>query len=53
VRAEAVRALLIQAGLAPERVLAVGYGHGRPLASDGSAAGRSLNRRVEIVFVRE
>jgi outer membrane protein OmpA-like peptidoglycan-associated protein len=48
-RAETVRALLVQAGIEPGRILAVGFGQGRPIAPNTTAAGRALNRRVEIV----
>ena len=48
-RAEAIRSLLVQAGVEPGRVHAVGYGAARPLSA--GAAGRAMNRRVEIVFV--
>jgi flagellar motor protein MotB len=52
-RAEAVRSLLVQAGLDPLHVHAIGFGAGRPVASDATAAGRAMNRRVEIVVVTE
>jgi outer membrane protein OmpA-like peptidoglycan-associated protein len=35
--------------LAPERVLAVGYGESRPIASNDTPEGRGQNRRVEVV----
>ncbi|MBN2037599.1 MAG: OmpA family protein [Chitinispirillaceae bacterium] len=47
-RAEAVRLYLIQQGVAPERLTAVGYGEDRPVASNNTAAGRRQNRRVEL-----
>lgn len=46
-RAEAVRRV-IAARLAGVRVEAVGRGETAPVASNATAAGRSLNRRVEI-----
>lgn len=49
-RAEVVRSLLVQAGVEPGRVHAVGFGAGRPVAPNETAAGRALNRRVEIVI---
>ncbi|CAN5239912.1 hypothetical protein BH23GEM2_BH23GEM2_19080 [soil metagenome] len=52
-RAEAVRALLVQEGIDPGRVYALGYGRGRPVAGNTTAAGRALNRRVEIVLARD
>jgi outer membrane protein OmpA-like peptidoglycan-associated protein len=48
-RAETVRSLLVRAGIESTRVHAVGYGEGHPIADNRSAAGRALNRRVEIV----
>jgi outer membrane protein OmpA-like peptidoglycan-associated protein len=47
-RADAVRAYLIQRGIAPERLMAVGRGAENPVASEDSAAGRMLNRRIEF-----
>ncbi len=47
-RAEAVRAALIDRGLSGERLLANGYGAGRPLDTNATAEGRARNRRIEI-----
>jgi len=47
-RAEAVKNLLIQRGVAPQRVTAVGYGETLPVATNATAVGRQMNRRVEI-----
>ena len=52
-RAAAVREGLVAAGLAPERVQAVGRGHAQPVASNDSAAGRARNRRVEIIVLQK
>jgi len=49
-RAGAVRAALLSEGIAQSRVAAWGYGENSPVANNGSAAGRELNRRVEIVL---
>lgn len=46
-RAEAVKAYLEAAGIAPERLSAVGFGALRP-AAPNNARGNLLNRRVEI-----
>ncbi|HUI92948.1 MAG TPA: OmpA family protein [Chitinivibrionales bacterium] len=51
-RAEAVRQYLLSQGIGPGRVRAVGYGAGSPIADNRSAAGRALNRRIEIVRVK-
>jgi outer membrane protein OmpA-like peptidoglycan-associated protein len=50
-RAESVRSYLLQAGLPVGRLgSASGFADTRPVASNVSAAGRQLNRRVEIVI---
>jgi outer membrane protein OmpA-like peptidoglycan-associated protein len=48
-RAQQVRATLVEAGVARERVDARGMGEGEPVADNTSAAGRAKNRRVEVV----
>src|SRR5205807_318538 len=51
-RAAAVLEVLIQQGV-PERQLSVaGYGAQRPIASNATDQGRSLNRHVDIVVLR-
>lgn len=52
-RADAVRTALVGLGVAPERVVTRGYGEQFPVASNSTAAGRQLNRRVEIVLSDE
>jgi outer membrane protein OmpA-like peptidoglycan-associated protein len=53
-RAELVRGLLIDRfGVAPERIKAVGYGSQRPIASNRSPEGRSINRRVAVLLLLE
>ena len=47
-RAVAVRDVLIQLGVAPSRVTAVGFGQDYPIASNDTAEGRAKNRRVEL-----
>lgn len=49
-RAQAVRAALAGAGVAPGRIVARGLGESYPVASNASPAGRQLNRRVEILI---
>jgi outer membrane protein OmpA-like peptidoglycan-associated protein len=51
-RAEAVRAALIQRGVAPSRLIAAGYGPARPIGDNATEDGRALNRRIEIRIVR-
>ncbi|MFT4178096.1 MAG: OmpA family protein [Thermomonas sp.] len=48
-RAQAVRAALVQAGLARDRSSAQGMGEAQPVADNTTAAGRAKNRRVEII----
>ena len=51
-RASAVVAFLIeQAGVAPERLSAAGYGEFHPRVANDSAAGRRRNRRVDVVVL--
>jgi len=50
-RADAVRTYLVGKGVAPERLLAVGYGEERPIASNMTAQGREQNRRVEFLLI--
>lgn len=52
-RAEAVRLALMQAGVAGERLRALGLGEQFPVASNETTAGRQENRRVEIVVASE
>ncbi len=48
-RAEAVKTwLLAKSGVPSDRILAIGEGEDRPAASNSTAEGRQLNRRVEI-----
>lgn len=49
-RAAAVTRALIERGIAPDRVRAIGYGDTRPRAENLSAEGRSKNRRVSFVL---
>ena len=51
-RAASVVRLLIADNAPAERLGAVGYAQLHPIASNSSAAGRSRNRRVEIVLLR-
>jgi outer membrane protein OmpA-like peptidoglycan-associated protein len=49
-RAQTVADLLVNLGIAGERVEVRGYGERFPLAENASARGRAQNRRVEILF---
>jgi len=47
-RAQTVMAYLITKGIDPSRLSAKGYGMTKPIASNKTAAGKSLNRRTEV-----
>ena len=47
-RAESVMRYLVAQGVAADRLVALGYGPDRPVADNGTAAGRAMNRRVEL-----
>jgi outer membrane protein OmpA-like peptidoglycan-associated protein len=50
-RAESVRDYLVQSGVKSERVIATsGFGESKPVAGNETAAGRQVNRRVEIII---
>ena len=49
-RAESVMNYLIQHGVEAYRIEAVGYGKSRPIASNDTPEGRTLNQRVEITI---
>jgi len=48
-RADSVRSYLISQGLDPNSITARGFGESRPVADNSTAAGRQVNRRVELV----
>ena len=48
-RAETVRGFMVSQGVSPDIITAQGFGKSQPVASNDSAAGRSKNRRVELV----
>jgi OOP family OmpA-OmpF porin len=47
-RANAVMDYLVKMGIQPQRLAAAGYGFSKPVASNETAKGRALNRRVEL-----
>ena len=49
-RADSVKQFLTQQGIASERITTAGIGMDRPVASNASASGRQMNRRVEIII---
>jgi len=48
-RADAVRGALVAAGVAPERLVARGYGATSPIEPNTTEAGRRANRRVHLL----
>jgi outer membrane protein OmpA-like peptidoglycan-associated protein len=52
-RAAAVQQYLINRGIAAGRLTARGYGPTQPIATNDTAAGRALNRRIEIQLIGE
>jgi len=52
-RAEAVKLFLISAGVEEKRLTSKGYGDTVPVASNATAKGKTLNRRVEFVVTFE
>ncbi len=52
-RADAVRAFLISQGLSADTITSKGLGEANPVADNSTAAGRKLNRRVEIIVSGE
>jgi outer membrane protein OmpA-like peptidoglycan-associated protein len=50
-RADAVRQYLVSNfGVDPEKVSSVGYGEARPVATNETAAGRTRNRRIDLII---
>jgi outer membrane protein OmpA-like peptidoglycan-associated protein len=49
-RADSVKSFLVQQGIAPGRIVSSGKGEHQPVADNGSAGGRQLNRRVEVII---
>jgi len=48
-RADSVKGYLISQGVKPDNVSSTGFGKADPVADNSTAAGRKLNRRVEMV----
>jgi outer membrane protein OmpA-like peptidoglycan-associated protein len=47
-RAESVKAWLVNRGIAPERIVAKGFGPDRPVGDNDTKEGRQMNRRIEF-----
>jgi outer membrane protein OmpA-like peptidoglycan-associated protein len=52
-RAQSVTAFLVEEGIRPESITAMGFGESRPVATNGTVEGRQQNRRVELVVSGE
>ncbi|HEU0199147.1 MAG TPA: OmpA family protein [Burkholderiaceae bacterium] len=52
-RANEVRDALVRRGVAANRIQTVGHGPAAPIASNATAAGRRMNRRIEVVISDE
>jgi len=50
-RAKSVASYLIGRGVEANRIQAMGYGYSRPIADNNTAAGRAMNRRVEVLII--
>jgi outer membrane protein OmpA-like peptidoglycan-associated protein len=50
-RASAVASGLYRNGIGERRIVALGFGEGRPVASNASDGGKALNRRVELTLL--
>jgi chemotaxis protein MotB len=48
---EIIKLFISKCGIAPERLSASGYGEYYPVASNSTAEGRALNRRVDLVIL--
>ena len=51
-RADAIKKLLEQKGIASEKIVVKGMGNQEPLASNDTAEGRNKNRRVEVEIIQ-
>ncbi|MBN2802279.1 MAG: OmpA family protein [Deltaproteobacteria bacterium] len=52
-RADAVKDYLVSKGIEEDRIIAVGYGQDKPIASNDTEEGRALNRRTEAKDISE
>lgn len=52
-RANAVMNFLIKEGVGAERLEALGHGESKPIADNGTSAGRAENRRVELKITEQ
>jgi OmpA-OmpF porin, OOP family len=52
-RANAVKQMLIDRGIAVDRIATIGYGGDRPIASNDTEEGRAKNRRLELTVTQK
>ena len=52
-RANAVKQLLVDRGVAADRITTAGYGPDRPIASNDTEEGRAKNRRLELTVTQK
>lgn len=52
-RAHSVREALVERGVDPGRLEAIGYGESKPIASNKTRKGRATNRRVEFNIIQD
>ncbi len=52
-RANAIRDLLVQAGVDTSRITTSGFGADKPIASNDTEEGRAKNRRTELVVIKK
>ncbi len=50
-RSESIKKYLISKGIDPDHLEIAGYGSSKPVASNTTPAGRSINRRVEFIII--
>lgn len=50
-RADAVKNYLVSKGIPANRIIAVGYGETKPIASNTTAEGKAQNRRTEVKII--
>ncbi|MGA2001840.1 MAG: flagellar motor protein MotB [Terriglobales bacterium] len=50
---EVIRLLIVRDGFSPSRLSAAGYAEYHPIASNARGEGRMMNRRVDIVILRQ
>ncbi len=52
-RASSVTRLFVENGVAPQRIVVIGYGDNRPVDTNATPEGRSRNRRVTVMILAE